>query len=321
MNKKDKNHIYYNIKIQADDELDLKPLSFSETRVDAILDNPLDYEIAVERFKLPLINLPIFIWVPNKFSVKMTYDGAEVTEILQFIPNTTGTDIYGDSIWNYQELLDSLNNALGLAYTALKILKPAAPPTEAPFMTFNADTGLMSWNIEQLYSDTTKVFLNQPLYFLFVSFHNMEQDFLGERWYNLLARDNFNNTATINGKAYYSTLQEYRTIALWGDLESVTFQTQSIPVSAENLPSQKDITRNVLTDFEPQIEINNRQSLQYYPQGPLRWYDLKGTTPLRTIDLKVYWQNKNGKQYVMYINNENYFSMKILFRKKIQTYP
>ena len=306
-------NIYYNIVVDSIQGSNIIPLTFDENRVQPIVDNPSDYELAVERFRLPLTNMPIFLWKPNKFSVKMTYGGSEVNEIVTFIPN--GNNIYGDAIWSYQEFATMVNNALDNAYAALKILQPLMPPTEAPFLSFDSSVDLFKWNIEQAYSTTTKVYFNQDLYFLFVSFQNIAVTFGGDRFYQLQCKNNFNNSTTINGKAYFSSYQEFPTLSKWNDLQRILFETD-IPINNEILPTQQNVTQTILTDFLPIDSINNRQSLQYYPNGPLRYYDLISTVPMRRMNLRGYWVDKDDKKYPIYLSDTDSFDMKIIFKKR-----
>lgn len=313
------NHIYYNIEIsKAVDPLQIGIfglIKFNENRTVPIVDKPSDYHLAVTRFNLPAQLIPIFIWPgDDKYFVKMTFGFSTVTKYLQFIPNTTGNDFYGNTIWEYQEMIDILNKALSDAYTDLKALEPTMTPTEAPFMTYDADSKLLKWNIEQLYANTTKVYFSNQM---FERYFNSFQVFDLNTDYQMLCKDNGNNSTVINGKNYFSTYQEYRTIDLWSDIKAILFETNRIPTSPEFLSGQKNITRQVLTDFVPTEGINDRSNIQYYPQGPLRYYDLNSNYPLRETDLSLRWEDRNGNTYPLYLQDNEKFTMKLLFRKKL----
>ena len=103
---------------------------------------------------------------------------------------------------------------------------------------------------------------------------------------------------------------------LWNDFQNLLFQSNTIPVVPELLGTSTQNTRRVLTDFNPQASFFDRTPLQFFPQGPLRWYDLKSSQPLNQIDLIVSWVDKAGKLYPINLLREDTLSVKILFRRK-----
>ena len=315
-------NIYYNVLINYLNSSEKSALgfpiaSFKETRVDAILKNPSEYELAIERFKVPTFSIPILFFKSNYYYVRMSYNGDTITQPLVYVPNG-GEPLYGNVIYNYQDFIDILNNALSSCFTILKGVQPGAPPTERPFVVYDATTQLCSFYAEQLYDingpPTIKVEMSNSLYHLFPSWQTISQaDF---EWYQIVIKNNKNNSTVYNAKNYYIMTQEYSTLALWNDLQSVIFYTDSIPINQELEPSQANKTRRIVTDFEPLDDVNIRDSLQFFPQGPLRFYDLKSDYPLNTIDIKVRFQTKDGQIYPCYVFPDNQISLKILFRKK-----
>lgn len=318
-------NIYYNITIKKDDTNQGRA-DFSENRVEPIVDNPSDYELAVVRFSVPATDIPIMYFDSESgqqdkdFKVSMTFDGVTETRDLIWIPNHINPN-EKKAIWNYQEMLDMINVALLDCFTPLKAAKPLAPPTEAPYLTYDAVSELITLNAEQLYNTngppTIKIFFNLQLFELMPSFQSFEQEELAPLSHQLLVKDNKNNSATIGGKPYFKMVQEYVTLALWNDLQGIVFASDSLPVENELQPSQTNVVRRIITDFEPLSDINNRQSFQYYPQGPLRFYDLKSNYPLSQVDVKVFWETALGTLYPIYIEDFQSLTIKILFRKKL----
>ena len=134
----------------------------------------------------------------------------------------------------------------------------------------------------------------------------------------LAIKDFKNNATTIGGKLYYSTHQSAPALELWGDFETILFETDSIPVSAENIGAQANIRRHVLTDFHPGQGVNNRQSIQFLPQGPLRFYSLTSKYPLRTINMRIFWQSViDGTVYPVALTGDDVVSVKIMFKKTL----
>ena len=337
----DVNNIYYNIRIENDGSKLFQPANYSVNRTSPVVDKPNDYELAVVRFSVPASNIPIMVWgsLPfdpktnpsskiNKFSVSMAFDGLTITKTLVFLQNSSGNDFYGDTIWNYQEFIDIINVGLFDAFTDLKVAKPSAPPTQAPQISYDPKTRLCSLYAEQTYNTgsvinlapvvpTIRVYLNTELYSYFPSLQSFEQEENDPSAHQILIKNNFGNTLTLNGAPYFQMEQEYSTLALWNDFSTIVFETDSIPVSPEYQPTQNDTTRRLITDFEPLEDINNREQFQYFGSGWKRYYDLMSAYPLNTVDIKAYWEDKNGQLYPIYIGTHEVLTMKILFRKKL----
>lgn len=313
-------NVYYNITIRKN-ESNRGLAVFNETRVVPILDNPDDYELAVIRFNIPMTNIPIMYFDDKNFIVSMEYNGLTHTAPLVWIPNNLDPGSR-NSVWSYQELLNMINTAFQFCFNSLKGAFPGAPPTEAPFMTYDAATQLFTLNAEQTYNvdgpPTFKLYFNSELDRLFPSIDSFEQSNLDPFAHQLLVRNNRNNQATINGKPYYKMVSEYPTLALWNDLKSVIIESDRIPVNPELQQGQVNVTRRIITDFEPLSDINNRQSLQYFPAGPLRFYDLKSNYPLNSIDARVYWQTYKGEIIPVTLIDFEVLTIKLMFRKKLK---
>ena len=327
---------YYNIRVvkpydSATQSKNVEePISFNTTRTSPVLDNPSDYELAVVRFYLPS-EVPIFIFdtapdgIAQFLEVGLSYDG--YTKISQLIYAPYCSECFpANSVLFYQEFIDMINTAFQDAYSngldGVKDVKPLFPPTTSPYMTYDATTQLCSLFAENAYATPDiKIYMNIVMYNRFfpsLPIRGVEL-YLTQDYANLRVQDNKNNTNASNPSipvGYYQMLQEYSTIALWNDLQTILLETNAIPVEPEYEPTENDTTRRVLTDFEPAVDINNRQAFQYQPQGALRWYDLKSQYPLSTLDLKVYWQSKTGKVYPLPLLQGESATLKLRFRHK-----
>jgi hypothetical protein len=303
-----------------------EPITFNTTRTSPVLQNPSDYELAVVRFYLPS-EVPIFIFdndpdgIGQFLQVGFEFDGATFISNLVYDPYCPQCIPEG-SVLFYQEFLDMINTAFEDAYAGITALKPAFPPATAPYMTYNATNQLCSLLAETAYATPTiKIYMNIVMYNRFFPSLPIRgiENYLTQTYASLRVQDNKNNTnATIPSipVGYYQMLQEYSTLALWNDLQTILLETNSIPVEPEYEPSETDITRRLLTDFEPVVGINDRQAFQYQPQGALRWYDLKSNYPLKTLDLQVYWQSKTGKVYPLPLLQGESATLKLRFRHK-----
>ena len=86
--------------------------------------------------------------------------------------------------------------------------------------------------------------------------------------------------------------------------------------SKELLPTQYNNSVAVLTDFEPIVAEPSRETIQFFPQGPLRFYDLRSEYPLTDIDLSIKWVDKRDNTYPLYLSSGDSFTVKLLFRLK-----
>lgn len=318
----DEANVYYNIRIYNPLTKAIQAI-FSENRVEAILENPSEYELAVVRFSVPANFIPIFLWEePSKYSIHMRFDGLIIDTTCVYIPraNNPNNPPFGKAIWNYQEFIDIINQALKTCWNTMSIAKPLQPTTEPPFMTYDAKSSLCSLYAEQLYDSSTntiEIMFSKNLYVLFPSFQSFVQTINPNlTHYQVLIKNNNTNFTTFNSKQYYIMEQEYQTLFLWNSFKSLLFETDNIPTEPEFQPSQTNITRRLLTDFEPISEINNRQTFQYFPQGPIRFYDLTSKYPMNRMDMRVFWETRDGTTYPIYLGEGDVLTMKILFRKK-----
>lgn len=315
-------NVYYNFNIKKKPNETATYVAVSDTRNLPIIENPSDYEIAVARFTLPTNALPIFVWKGDTyFQVAFTYGSTIVKKYCIWTPTTSsGRDLYGKSIWIHQTFIDIINKALLDGFTELKTLEPLCPATEPPFLTYNTRSQIITWNMEQVYGDTTKVFLNSKLFLMMPSFRAFNDILDNEDFYQIISKDlgGGSNSTVINGKNYYSTKQEFITIFLWKDFKTIIFETDNIPIDSEYSMAQVNDYRRVLTDFEMvQGLLQEKQIVQYYPRAEMRWYDLVSSQQLRTMDIKIYWADSFGNTYKYYIDSDFIFTMKLYMRKKL----
>ena len=321
--------VYFPLDVKTSVSNPIKTISFNTTRTSTIIDKPSDYEVSVVRFYLPS-ELPIFVFdtepdgIGQFLQVGMSFEGVPVIKDLVYAPYCP-TCFPPNSVLYYQEFIDMINTALSSAFTDLKALKPLMPPTEAPYMTFDSETQLCSLYSQQSYDSSlpnpVKIYFNSTMFSRFFPSLIMRQiDNIGSQNYSWLrVQDSKNNNPTFDPTipaGYFQMRQEYSTLTLWNDLQSILLETDQIPVNSEYEGTSTDVTRRLLTDFEPSTGINNRQAFQYQPQGALRWYDLKSEYPLNSIDLRVLWQTKTGKVYPLILLQGETATIKLRFRNK-----
>lgn len=339
MSGKDNQYVYYNVRmindLDADPLVYFKPAVFSETRVLPILHKPSDYELAVVRFKLPLTSIPLYIY-EDILRGGLSYDGAEVEA--QLLPPSNNVFIYGLAYYTYQEIADAINDAYKVAYDALVILKPALAvlTTGPPFITFDGQTKLYTiwadegWNDELL--NPPRAYASSALGRFFVRSLSSDTNLnaSSDSYIHIIRiKNNFTNTETVGGINYLKMEQFYSTTQLISTFTNIVFQTDRIPVSGEYLTStQKDqnnllisstgsnVTRHIITDFEPIDSIQNNSNIQYFPQGPLRYYPLNNDEEMRTVDVKIFWEDHENRLFPVYLAPGDIATVKLQFRRR-----
>ena len=312
-------HIYFNInKSSSRDAV----FTFSENRVSPVLKRPSDYELTVSRFSIPALAIPIRFQVPNLFKISLEFNATRIDKFVEYVSNSAVNPYYEPyyAIWYYSEISEAISNTLKYLHDQMKIAEPTFSPTKECLMDYDSTTDLFSVYAQTAYADPNiKIIFNQELteLFSFQMYSNptvLDPNILE---YVMLIKDNYNNSVSYGGGGYKMT-QEYSTTGLWNISRNILFETNSIPVESELLgQSSKNVQRQVITDFNIDRSVrSDRSSIQYYPQGTLRWVDLNSNEELRRIDIKVSWESIDGTVYPIFLTTEDPISLKIQFRKK-----
>lgn len=128
---------------------------------------------------------------------------------------------------------------------------------------------------------------------------------------------------------YYKFTQEFGTLQYWASLNKIIIAS-NMPIKNEFLPagnvgsvninqSGSNVTFPILTDFIPTVDNTagiTRTIAYYVPQGQYRLVDLLSDTPLRNIDLRVFWQDGDGNTYPLEIPVFESLSVKLAFVRK-----
>ena len=124
---------------------------------------------------------------------------------------------------------------------------------------------------------------------------------------------------------WYKMTQEYICLQYWHSFKNIVFTTSTIPIAYEQTSYNQSGTNKsqsnyipILTDFSPLTEASGsvRSIFEYLPQAQYRLIDLYTHSPMRKIDMQLYWQDNNDTLYPIFIQNNNSISVKLLFAKK-----
>lgn len=311
MSSDEQNNIYFNINTKSKNR---SVFQFDENRVQPILKNPSNYELAVVRCSVPSSSIPIQNWKANRYKIGIEYLGTLVEKYVEFVPNSAKGPLYPNTIgqiWSYQEWCSIMSNCLTELHNDMVALNPAFPASTPILWKIQPDTNIMSLYCPAGYADP-----DVKLYFNWILLtESVFQAFLEQQdKYRIFIKDKLTNRTTYGGGGYIMS-QEYETTTLITNYDKLVFETNSIPVNPELLGTSINETRQVITDFDIAGLERDGLNIQYFPKGPIRHYQLISKYPLHRIDLVILWQDTQGNLFPIYLEEESQVSVKIQFKK------
>lgn len=315
----DGDYVYYNVNIVNTDQPSGKIAKFSENRVVPVLTKPSDYNLCCVRFQLPSINIPILFFDNYSFSIRLERGAFSVSKPLIYVPNSV-TNVYSPKqpVYNYQEIVNSLNSAFVSAKIDLDALDPTSIPFDPPFVTYDAGTSLFDLNAESAGYENSLANPIKIIYSadLFVLFTNIQDYFLNPSFTQIIIQNNFNNSYVYNLKQYLFMRQSQPSLELWSEISRIVILSNSIPIRQELQPTQDDVTKRSLIDFNI-TGAPDKGNITFFIQGPPRYLDLLSDYPLTQMDCDFNWTDSRGNSYPIYLNLNQSATMKIQFVKKI----
>jgi hypothetical protein len=333
----DDDHIYMNIDIDSStssgstENCTLATANFSKSI--PIVMQAEHYHLIVDRFEINGRMLPIFIFNPNKtYTVRIRAGGNNFDTNLIHVNNQglTSNDIGYYYYYTFQSVLDIINTALATSATAAGV--------DTPFMTWDTDS--QRFTIYATMADYgplgALISFNIPIYRLFPAYDYITT--VGSNFYQLNIKDNFNNTFASSGTvppygfpplpanvSYYFLRDQFSVVDKWNPIDSIIFVSNKISlketfasISTVNQSNTNAGTLAILTDFK--LDATNsgdqRKTLIYNP-SIYRLLDLYSSSPLSTIDISVYFTDKDSNQLnPIRVFEDDKISIKLLFQKK-----
>lgn len=295
----------------------------------------------------------------TKYVVTISYNGFTESEPITYVPlnNVNVNAFNGDQIFNvytYQEWLDYVNTAYLACYDRLIIAGSGIElvASSPPIFTYDAADNFISYYVESSYESSLpnpiNIYMNKLLFDFFTSF---EAFYAADPYFNgdvqgvklitsatnaflLSSVGNIPPAAgaivPIAPYAVWKVQQEYVSVYSWNSIRSLllTSNIGTIPESIPNLgePNNYDATRSslqILTDFDldfsPDIRSGARGYIQYVPRSEYRWSSLTRGSALNRINVKVQFVTFTNVVRNFYINPNFFFTIKLLFKKKVQT--
>lgn len=276
-NFKGADNIYYNVQVFNNAKDQLITASYTDNRVSVILDNPSLYYMAVVRFKIPAVSIPIMIFRDNYYGISLRYAGvtypkpADPVQFIPYIPVTLGDN---NLIFYFQDFLDMVNSYLTYLYNQVVADNPADPNVPAnpplpafqssnPFFTYDPKTQLISLYALRIFGEENpnhmQIFFNTELQSI-LQFQNfaettffypqvLPQQLYLIRVFNTGFNQNLGtgltngvpNTDNPYGENYYVMTQQLISLFLFNSFNSIVFTSNNIAVRAEQLPGPPQV--------------------------------------------------------------------------------
>jgi len=249
------------------------------------------------------------------------------------------------NIYNYQYFIYLLNLQLSTAYTQLYSQVTSAgltlPSPNAPNLSWDTsnNTAILNCDVAGYSTSSTnyiKIFFNTALAQLFSSFPVLitsASSYLGLN--AQIITNSYNDTNVIQYPPYEPTynaiqvFQEFSTIALWCPITSIVFTSNTLPIVSNQVSTpvlynngtqlgsngNNALINQVITDFISNEGIY-KPNLVYEPTAQYRYIELLSNRPLNTLDLQVYWKDRQGVLIPFYLSSGCTATIKVLFTKK-----
>ena len=274
---------------------------------------------------------------PNAYTNPNPYPPPEQNQLTQVI-----TPYY--FVYSYQTLISMVNVAIETAYVSSGIPALLAPTIiPAPYFYLDPVTNLISLIAHKMWSSVFAPLTHIPTLYMnnelitffdafFTSFFTLSSP-IGKNVGLLLYSPNYPTenmgyalygTVPTNPPTYYKYTQEYSVLEYWSSLRKIIMTTNTIPVSTEIIPPVGNFSGNtvsypILADFIPTISTSagtSRSLIDFIPTSQYKLTDLISDNPLQTIDIRIYWQDREGNLYPLEISVFQQVSIKIAFLRK-----
>ena len=316
-NKKGRDHIYVHTSMINDSDSDKIPLQTSYSKGDAIIENCHLYKMAISKFELSTLDLPLCIprilidgvnTDVNKlcYSFTLRYGTTDKQVFCTFTPQNVNakvptsynpltkqdlsTDYYYLNSFNY--MIDILNDALNTAYTELNTAIGdigSFPPFLSysdGYLILNADVNKYADGID----NQIKIFCNASAYVLLSGFLTEDStDLTNGKNYRFKMINN-GNVLSLDDYNAITMIQEFKSAQNWVPVKSIAITTSNVPVFGEivSYPNvfqpKQDFNDNsnqsvdVITNFSVDLDSN--------PTGYMPSVTYSTTNAFRFVDLK-----------------------------------
>lgn len=283
----------------------IEPAKFDTNLTQVVVQDPKNWVAAVQSFNIPSTTLPLFEFIPNSYSVTLSYAGTDYQELLIYVPYSS-ISVLNNFVFYAQQFLDSVNNALNAAFTALITANPGVV-NAAPYIVYN--DGKLTLYADGLNYDVNSV-TPVSIYFnesLFTFFSPMQTFFNGINLTNgkdaqILVKDNGNGSSlgTLTGTVF-AISTEYNALSSWSYIKSIAVLSNMMGIKANFLLTNSVINGHVnnnlyqaiLASVDIVLRESKRNTYVDYEPRFLSFNDITTSTPLSHVDFRFVYLTKN----------------------------
>ena len=298
-----------------------KSLIFNDLRTDRILDDAGSYYVAVERFHISTINLPVIIAQietgqsdPNltEYSFTMVYNGNSFQSYLQFIPQNVNEPVpnapldFQDMsskyyfVSSYKYMVGLINNTLKSAFNGLNALS-TLPTNETPFILYDPLSSSMLFNADSSYFDVSNTNTNNIIY---IYANNLMYNLLsGFEWKNMGNNSlNLNHQLQIYSDFGTNILQleinsvqkniiqcyeEYPSVKSWSCVQSICLIANNLPIQQTIVNDTKKYnSRQGMSNTSSNSTLNVLSDFTVpYPENYIPSVDYTSPARLKLVDM------------------------------------
>lgn len=280
----------------------------TEARQSPIIPNTRDYLLAVDRFFIQSMIVPVFEPDINEdndtllaITILDTNDGTAYPQVIRL-------DNSDNTFYNYQEIVKVLNSNVNTLWGTI----PGKPVgANAPVFSFSEEKWSITTNTD--FRDQYEIYFNQPLYELM---HTFEFDSISVL-----------NPSTLQ----YALLQCEKdvvtqfesTVELFSPVSRILIESQGIPIESELLPnivgansSVNNLSDNILTDYKVYTENSScLQTILYESGSNYKWFSMNGSTNFKSFSIKFLYVNYKGEKKNILLNYKNKAEIKLVLRE------
>lgn len=286
----------------------------------SIIELPENYYLAIVRFAISHMLIPLYQFKENFYSVTVTDNLGQDFPVYLTYSNVGNYSQYGykNPVFYYNQFAFMLNTALitacglaGVADETYIVYKEVEErfvlyfPKGADYtVSFNANL------FQQL----------QLFYSIFNGFNSTKRKDYTLDFTSLVKPINL-NTESIGGTDYIVVPQERSALYLLNEVQSIVFTSATLAVTKEYIGSN-DGSGNagsvgIIADFVPdQSTGRDLSEYQYNVQGPPRLVNLTNTIPITNIDYQVGIRFRDGTIVPLYLEPGETCEVKFGFFKK-----
>lgn len=294
----------------------------------SIIDLPENYYLAIVRFAISHMLIPLYQFKENFYSVTITREDGALKQEFLIYENIGNYSQYGykNPVFFYSQFANMVSDALKRAHDYL--FDPADPH---PFLHYGPETERFTLYVpdDANYYDGVDTHatisfnanLFQQLQLINSTFNGFNSADGKDYTVNYFSDPLGFNLYVSGANPYYFYTQERSALYLLNEVQSIVFTSATLAVTKEYIGSN-DGSGNagsvgIIADFVPdQSTGRDLSEYQYNVQGPPRLVNLTNTIPITNIDYQVGIRFRDGTIVPLYLEPGETCEVKFGFFKK-----